>query len=160
MNLDWSEQSPHIRTLFRPWRQGDGYTEDDIAAAEARYGVRIPATLRSFYGTWGRRRDLTRMNEDLLGPDTWAVHSNALIICAENQGCAYWALPMETLGEADPPVVVADDELSTVWEVTDGLVWRASHPRASALLDDLTYGHAFAGGAVHGALSGRVHFLP
>jgi hypothetical protein len=88
------------------------------------------------------------------------VHSNALIICAENQGCAYWALPMETLGEADPPVVVADDELSTVWEVTDGLVWRASHPRASALLDDLTYGHAFAGGAVHGALSGRVHFLP
>jgi hypothetical protein len=53
MDLDWSEQSPHIRTLFRPWQHGDGYPEDDLAAAEVRCGVRLPVTLRSFYGTWG-----------------------------------------------------------------------------------------------------------
>jgi hypothetical protein len=159
MDLDWSEQSPHIRTLFRPWQNGNGYTEDDIAAAEVRCGMRLPVTLQSFYGTWGRRRDLTQMNEYLLGPDAWAVHSNALIFCAENQGCAYWALPLEMLEEADPPVVVADDELPSVWEVRDGLVWRPSHPQASAFLDDLTYGHAFAGGALHGAHSGRLRLL-
>jgi hypothetical protein len=100
------------------------------------------------------------MNEDLLGPDTWAVHSNTLIFCAENQGCAYWALPLEMLEETDPPVVVADDELPSGWEGSDGLVWRASHPQASAFLDDLTYGHAFAGGALHGARSGRLRPLP
>ena len=25
MEFDWSEQSPHIRSLYRPWQPGDGY---------------------------------------------------------------------------------------------------------------------------------------
>ncbi len=48
MEPDWSEQSPHIRTLFRPWQPGDGYDEAEIEAAEARLGVRLPASLRNF----------------------------------------------------------------------------------------------------------------
>ncbi len=48
MEPDWSEQSPHIRTLFRPWQPGDGYDEAEIEAAEARLGVRLPTTLRNF----------------------------------------------------------------------------------------------------------------
>lgn len=161
MDLDWSEQSPHIRTLYRPWQQGDGYEEDVIAAAEARCGLRLPVTLRSFYRTWGRRQDLTQMNEHLLAPDKWVVQSNALVFCVENQGCAYWAVPLESLTAEDPPAVVAEagPEMS-VWEVTTDLIWRASHPRASAFLDDLTYGHAFSGGALHGARSGRLRPLP
>ena len=47
MELDWSEQSPHIRTLFRPWQPGDGYDEFKIKAVEARPGVRLPTTLRN-----------------------------------------------------------------------------------------------------------------
>ncbi len=89
MDLDWSEQSPHIRTLYRPWQQGDGYEEDVIAAAEARCGVRLSVTLRSFYRMWGCRQDLTRMNEVLLAPDEWVVHAGALIFCVENQSCSY-----------------------------------------------------------------------
>jgi hypothetical protein len=33
MDLDWSAQSPHICTLFRPWQPGDGY--DKAAMQEA-----------------------------------------------------------------------------------------------------------------------------
>jgi hypothetical protein len=40
MKLDWSEQSPHIRTLFHPWQPGDGYDEATLQMAEARLGVR------------------------------------------------------------------------------------------------------------------------
>jgi hypothetical protein len=161
MDLDWSEQSPHIRSLYSSWQPGDGYDEEAIASAEARCRVQLPAILRAFYATWGRRRDLTQMNEHLLAPDEWVVHSNALLFCVENQSCAYWALPLESLVEAVPPVVVAEagPEMS-VWEVTADLVWRTSHRRVSTFLDDLTYLHAFSGGAVHGAQSGRVRPLP
>jgi hypothetical protein len=49
MELDWSAQSPHIRTLFHPWPPGDGYDEATIQVAEARLGLHLPATLRNFY---------------------------------------------------------------------------------------------------------------
>ena len=61
MELDWSAQSPHIRSLFHPWQPGDGYEEADIVAAEKRLGVRLPTTLRNFYLAWGKRKDLTLM---------------------------------------------------------------------------------------------------
>lgn len=156
MELDWSAHAPHIRTLFRPWQYGDGYEEEDIAAAEARCGVRLPVTLRSFYRTWGRRRDLTQMNEVLLAPEQWVLQSNALIFCVENQSCAYWALPLGSLMEADPPVVEAESGRErSVWEVDHGLEWSTCCRRVSSFLDALTYLHAFSGGAVHGAQSAR-----
>lgn len=161
MDLDWSAQSPHIRSLFRPWQDGDGYEEDTLVAAEARCGVRLPVMLRSFYRTWGRRSDLTQMNEYLLAPDQWVVHAGALIFCVENQAGAYWALPMESLEEVDPPVAeaYAGPEMS-VWEVTVDLEWRTRRQHVSAFLDDLTYLHAFSGGAIHGAHSGRLRSEP
>lgn len=161
MDLDWSEQSPHIRSLYAPWQPEDGYEDDVIAAAEARCGVRLPATLRSFYGVWGRRHDLTRMNECLLPPDAWVVHSNALIFCVENQACAYWALPLEALEGADPPILEADSgpEMS-LRELTVDLAWRTRRQHVSAFLDDLTYTHAFSRGALNGAWSGPTYPEP
>ena len=49
MELEWSEQSPTIRTLYRPWHPDAGYTEDAIQATEAHLGLRLPAVLRNFY---------------------------------------------------------------------------------------------------------------
>jgi hypothetical protein len=69
VELDWSEQSPHIRTLFRPWQPGDGYDEATLQAAEVRLGLRLPATLRRFYLAWGRRHDMTQMVDPLVPPD-------------------------------------------------------------------------------------------
>ena len=68
MELDWSEQSPHIRSLFHPWETGDGYEEADIVAAEARLGVRLPTTLRNFYLAWGKRKDVAQGGDPLLFP--------------------------------------------------------------------------------------------
>lgn len=143
MELDWSEQSPHIRTLFRPWQPGDGYDEATIQAAEARLGVRLSATLRNFYQAWGRRRDVTRLGDPLLSPDELKLRDETLLFWVENQGVFYWGVPCEALGEADPPVVV-----------TEGgpvLHWIPSQVCLSRFLDALTYNHAFCqGGAPHG----------
>jgi len=162
--LDWSAHSPHIRSLFRPWQPGDGYDQEALLAAEARLlpgGARLPATLRSFYRAWGRQPDLTQMNEHLLAPEQWVVHSGALIFCVDSQMVYYSAVPLETLAAADPPVLVAgagpEDSLR---EVEVELDWRESHARVSAFLDGLTYLHAFSGGAVHGAWSERLRLPP
>lgn len=161
MDLDWSVQSPHIRTLFQPWHPVDGCEEEDIAAAEAHCGVRLPATLRSFYRTWGRRRDLTQMNEWLLAPDQWVVHSGALIFCVENQACSYWALPVDKLAEADPPVLQAESGPErSLRELQEELDWHTGFRRVSSFLDALTYLHAFSKGAIHGAHAARLRLQP
>ena len=151
MELDWSEQSPQIRTLYHPWQPGDGYDEATLQAAEVRLGVRLPAMLWNFYQAWGRRQDLTEMHHFLLAPSELMIRADALIMCAENQASWYWAVPYEMLEETNPPVVVggAGPERS-VEELRSGKAWRPSHAHLSEFLDDLTYQHAFAGGAVHG----------
>lgn len=78
MELDWSEQSPHIRSLFHPWQPGDGYDEAAIVAAEARLGVRLPTTLRNFYLAWGKRKDISLRSHPLLSPDELMFRDNAL----------------------------------------------------------------------------------
>ena len=66
MELDWSEQSLHIRTLYAPWQSGNGYEESMILAEEVRLGVRLPDPLRTFYQAWGRRKDLAQTYQHAL----------------------------------------------------------------------------------------------
>jgi len=149
MKLDWSEQSSHIRTLFRPWQLGDVYKEVMLTDTEKRLGVRLPSALRIFYRAWGQRRDLTRMRQYLLAPAELVIKADTLIFCAENQGVAYWGVPHEALEEEDPPVVVTESGASR-WDVATDLNWKPSHTHLSSFLDELTYLHAFCGGAIHG----------
>ena len=130
MELDWSEQSPHIRSLYRLWQPGDGYDETEIEAAEARLGFRLPATLRNFYRAWGRRRDLTELVHPLLPPDVLRVQADTLLFWAENQAVCLWGIPREALEEADPQVLVA--------EGGPELRWTPSQARLSSFLDALT----------------------
>ncbi len=143
MELDWSAQSPHIRTLFRPWQPGDGYEEATIQAAEERLGICLPTALRNFYLAWGKRRDLTAQQDFLQHPDGLMVRAGTLIFWVENQAACFWGIQRAALKEADPPVVVA-------WNEEAGLVWIPSPARLSSFLDDMTYHHAFLGGAIHG----------
>lgn len=156
MELDWSEQSRHIRTLFRPWQAGDGYDEAAIVAAEGSLGVRLPATLRSFYRTWGRRQDLVGRREYLMPLNGLVVRADTLIFCLENQATLYWAVRREALEETNPPVIVASAQKGqSVQDVELPLTWRPSHANLSMFLDDLTYRHAFAQGAIHGGLAAQ-----
>src|ERR1051326_6623545 len=138
MELDWSAQSPHIRTLFRPWRPGDGHDEADVAAAETRLGIRLPRTLRNFYLAWGRRPDLTQTMNPLLSPDELELRGDVLLFWAENQAVVLWGIRSKRLEEADPPVVVALNQ-------DEGLEWVPNSARLSNFLDDMTYRNALSG---------------
>lgn len=155
MEVDWSEQSAHIRTLYRPWQPGDGYEEATITAAETQLGMHLPAPLRTFYRAWGLRRDMTLMRNCLLGPDELVVRADAVIFCVENQATGYWAVRRAALEEYNPPVVFADAVPGwETWEIQSPLTWRPSHAHLSDLLDDLTYQNALCGGAMHGGFTG------
>jgi hypothetical protein len=155
MELDWSEQSPHIRTLFRPWQPGDGDEEATIQAAEERLGVRLPSPLRTFYLAWGKRRDLTAVVHPLLAPAELVIRADTLIFWVEHQAVSYWGVRCEALVQTNPPVVRSESGLSG-WEVEADLDWRPSHAHLASLLDDMTYVHAFCpGGAMHGGQSSR-----
>jgi len=146
MMFHWSARAPHIQTLFAPWRSGDGYSAETISAAESTLDLHLPLLLHSFYQAWGNRADLTRQVQTLLSPPELFVQSAALIICVENQAVWYWGVPCVALHEDDPPIVTARNE-------EPDLIWQPSHDRLSDFLDYLTYGHALAGGALHGAYS-------
>ncbi|WP_126594709.1 hypothetical protein [Dictyobacter aurantiacus] len=156
MELDWSERSSHIRTLYRPWQSGDGYDEHIIQTAEAQLGCRLPTPLRTFYAAWGRRKDFTRSNQALVGPDHLIVRSDALIFCFENQAVCAWAIRREDLALTNPPVIVAYSHQNWDWGELDApLNWMLSHTHVSDFLDTLAYHHALCGGAIHGGYVGH-----
>ena len=107
MKLDWSEQSPHIRALYRPWHPDDGYDEATLLATEARLVLRLPAVLRNFYLAWGRRRDMTEQGYWLLEPERLVLRDDTLLLCLGDQQIFAWGIAGNALEEADPPVVVA-----------------------------------------------------
>lgn len=152
MELNWSAQSPHIRTLFHPWQPCDGYDEATIQAAEERLGVRLPSILRNFYLAWGKRSDLTEANHPLLPPDEVVIRADTLIFWVENQAVWYWGVRCEALEEADPPVVIESGTAS--WNEESKFIWKPSHAHLSSFLDDMTYLHAFCPcGAIHGGFT-------
>lgn len=159
MELDWSAQSPHIRSLYHPWQPGDGWDEATIQAAEARLGLRLPNPLRNFYLAWGRRPDMTETQNPLLDPDELVIKADTLIFCVENQAVVYWGVQCEVLEEDDPPIVVSPSGPSG-WRVASELNWTPSHVHLSGFLDDLTYSHAFGGSAQGGATDFDVPPLP
>lgn len=141
MELDWSAQSPHIRTLYHPWQPGDGWDEATVEATEARLGFRLPTPLRSFYLAYGRRRDMTQRTDHFLDPDELLVQADTLIFCVENQAVVYWGVQRQAVEEDDPPVVVTDSGPSG-WDVESELDWTPYYTHLSGFLDDLLYLHA------------------
>lgn len=151
MILDWSKYSSHIRTLYAPWRAGDGYEEAVIASVEAQLATRLPPPLRCFYRAWGRRKDMTQTNQYLLAPADWVIQRDACIFCIENQASCCWAILHQEMEQVDPPVVMADALPDWEWsEPSAPLTWMPSHALLSNFLDTLTYHHALCGGALHG----------
>ncbi|MFZ3475110.1 SMI1/KNR4 family protein [Streptomyces sp. 4.24] len=90
---------------------GDGWLEADLAAAEERLGVRLPAALREAYQLFGRRRDLTCNHDVLLGPAELYVDDakEALVFRHENQGAASWGILLDGLQDDDPAVFIRSD---------------------------------------------------
>lgn len=104
-----------------PLGQDDGCGEAELAAAEDRLGLRLPAALREAYGLFGRRADLTSNQDELLSPDELDVDEagEVLVFRVENQACASWGVPLADVDAADPPVVMRldlEDKQAESWD--------------------------------------------
>ncbi|MER7550356.1 SMI1/KNR4 family protein [Streptomyces anulatus] len=102
-------------------QNGDGWTEADLAEAEERLGVQLPAALREAYLLFGRRRNLTSNHDELLSPAELYVDDakEALVFRHENQGAASWGVLLERLGDDDPAVFIRldlADKTAERWE--------------------------------------------
>ena len=67
---------------------------------------------------FGRRQDLTSVQDRLLGPDELEVDltGEVLIHRVENQSVAVWGVPLAAMAQPDPPVVLARDFEDVGWE--------------------------------------------
>ena len=93
------------REWLTPIQDGDGYTTEEVAAAEHRLGLRLPASLAAFYRLFGHRTDLTSNQDRLLPLACLRVEDGVLVYRIENQGCSSWGIRVSDLGLADSPVV-------------------------------------------------------
>src|SRR5215470_17095625 len=95
-------------------RNAWGYPQEDIDRAQqampiltkGRAGPHLPAALIRWYETIGRVPELTVMQNRLHGPDDLWLRDDVVIICTENQGCAFWGIRIADLPLIDPPVAI------------------------------------------------------
>jgi hypothetical protein len=89
-----------------PLAAADGWRHAELHAAEQRLGLRLPAAMWEAYSLFGRRKDLTRTQDRLLGPGELWVDQTAtvLVFREENQSVASWGVPLVAVAQADPPV--------------------------------------------------------
>ncbi|GGV68392.1 hypothetical protein GCM10010277_77640 [Streptomyces longisporoflavus] len=111
-----------------PLESADGWSGADLAAAEKRLGLRLPAALREAYLLFGRRRDLTSNYDVLLGPAELYVDDarEALVFRHENQGAASWGILLDGLQDDDPAVFSRTDLMDKSAERWEGWLERLS----------------------------------
>lgn len=128
------------REWLTPLRNGDGCTAAEVAAAEDRLGLRLPASLAAFYRLLGWRRDLTSNQDTLITVNSLTIVDGALVYRIEAQGCASWGVRVSDLGLADPPVVFCEG-------YGGGRPWRPFLGSFSLAAVELVLGEAIFGGA-------------
>jgi hypothetical protein len=114
----WRFVRRFAQSWLTPLTIDDGWTNADLQAAERRLGLRLPSAIREAYGLFGRRQDLTSVQDRLLGPDELEVDltGEVLIHRVENQSVAVWGVPLAAMAQPDPPVVLARNFEDVGWE--------------------------------------------
>ncbi|MFC1406777.1 MULTISPECIES: hypothetical protein [Streptacidiphilus] len=117
-----------IRAFTAAWtgrgvQDADGVSEAELSTAEDELGVRLPVAVREGYALLGRSLALTCVQDPLVPATGLFVLDGNLIFRRENQGCAFWGIPLDQIDLDDPPVVVQThdgwmpflDRMSTAW---------------------------------------------
>jgi uncharacterized protein (TIGR02996 family) len=102
----WRLVEEFIDAWHSPLTERHGYSEEELTAAEARLGFRLPAALREWYSLAGKRKDVWSQQDRLVRPLELDLEPNddALIIRYENQACERWGIRRQDLGRDDPPI--------------------------------------------------------
>ncbi|MEU6716315.1 hypothetical protein ABZ897_33030 [Nonomuraea sp. NPDC046802] len=129
-----------IREFAATWRSpltdDDGFSAADLDAAEARLGLRLPAALREAYELFGRRTDLTSLQDDLLSPADLKIEDGALVFRVENQAVVIWGIQIAELNQPDPPVVLRTNMADKNAETWDRWMDRFSHACVEIVLSE------------------------
>lgn len=115
----WTYVMEFAESWGTPLGADDGAPEAELAAAEERLGVRLPAALCEAYTLFARRPDLHSNVNTLLSADELTVERGAVVFRVENQGAASWGVLLQDLDRDDPPVHIrADlaDKYLELWE--------------------------------------------
>ncbi|WP_203881723.1 SMI1/KNR4 family protein [Planotetraspora kaengkrachanensis] len=103
----WTFIRRFAEAWMTPLGDGDGYSEEELNAAEDRLGLKLPAALREAYMLFGRRDNLCRTMHRLESPAELHVDEDAglLVYHVENSGVWVCGIRLTDLGLEDPPVV-------------------------------------------------------
>lgn len=142
----WDFIGGFAATWRSPLADGDGWSEADLDAAEARLGLRLPAALREAYQLFGRRTDLTSLHDVLLSPADLEVKDQALVFRVENQSVAFWGILIADLDQPDPPVVIRMDLADKDAETWDSWLDRYSHACVEIVLSESLFSSEDLGG--------------
>ncbi|MGE0712591.1 MAG: hypothetical protein AB7N76_33325 [Planctomycetota bacterium] len=143
----WSRLVGFVGRWFsRPLRPSDGVREDELAWAEARLGIRLPAAVAEFYRIAGNRLGPFLGRNRLCALDQLEYDDRGgLLLGAAHQGCAYYMVLPGALSRADPRVDMD----------TGHRLGRASDFYLAFLIEETAEGYAQASGWRTGVRSGR-----
>ena len=94
-----------VRLIGRELRPEDGYTEKDVADAEARLDVALPPALRGLYLKIGKIKSLVDSFQHFAEPGELLIVNGKLCFLEENQTVCFWGCDT---GEDDPVVYQTD----------------------------------------------------
>jgi hypothetical protein len=137
-----AEYSSLFSRLGYPLSKRDGFSKAQIAKAENKVGVRLPAALRDYYLVAGRERVLNHVFNRLCLPEEWELHSGKLVFMEENQTVVVWGVTATTRPTHDPSVFQA----ALVSGALDR--WHIEHDRCSTFLKFMIHLQASYGGGL------------
>jgi hypothetical protein len=132
-----------FQTFGYPLSERTSLSSGELAKAEKRLGVRVPAALRDYYLVAGRERRFNESCNRLLPPSEWGVDKQRLIFMEENQWVCCWGVSVRNPSSDDPPVsegYLGDDE---------SITWYPLHRKCSVFLTAMLHHQAISDGLPH-----------
>jgi len=96
-----------------PLQEGDGYSPEELDAAEQRLGFKLPLALREWYQLAGQRENIVAPQNWLVSPAELEIEeeNGLLVFHSENQQVVEWGIQADDLDLDNPPVWLDDSGL-------------------------------------------------
>ncbi len=122
-----------LHTWWAPLSREQQVTAAELTTVEVRLGRCLPRALHDWFHMAGRRDDCFGGDDHPLAPDHLRLEDQMLIFAVENQGLCAWGIPLATLDQPDPPVLIDTQE----WTGQPGQTtpnWEAGHMTVTEFL--------------------------